>query len=210
MRAKIPFYDGAFPSLWLTSRNTIGYNPLSTYSTEIDIFEVFGRGTFDLGELTSNNYQMVGCIHKWYNDEKGNKTNAECSCGTTSDKGNNYVVNESDRSKLFKSSSEREAWHDIVFEWTEDAMTFSVDGTAYYTAKRSEMEGKFGLTDLDKGADGIFEQFLCVRLNNHMHTYGGYYAYNGSGNIDVSKLNYEIDYIRLYQKNDGKSQINLK
>ena len=59
----------------------------------------------------------------------------------------------------------------------------------------------------------IFNQFLTLRVNNHMYTTGDGAAYTYSGaasEIDASKLNYEIDYIRLYQKNDGKSQINLK
>ena len=210
MRAKIPFYSGAFPSLWLSSRSAIGYEKQSTYSTEIDIFEVFGNGEYDLGQGTSNNYQMVACVHKWYNDENGNKTGVDCSCGTSSGAGNNYIVGESNRSKTFNSSAQREAWHDIVFEWTEDSMVFSVDGEVYYTANREDMEGYFGVTGEDYTVDGLFEQFLCIRLNNHMYTKGGFYEFTGSGSIDASKLNYEIDYIRLYQKNDGKSQINLK
>ena len=57
----------------------------------------------------------------------------------------------------------------------------------------------------------VFEQFLCIRLNNHMYTTGegAAYEYKGSASdIDVSKLNYEIDYIRLSQKDNG--EINLK
>ncbi len=217
MCAKIPFYAGAFPSLWLSSRNAFGYEKLSPYSTEVDIFEVFGNGESDLNwdGFTNNNNQMVACIHKWYNDAEGNKLlNAdekpiECSCGTPEENGNGYNISESDRDKVFNTDSQKTDWHTIVFEWTEDTMTFKVDGELYYTANRSEMDN-FDLSDMNTDSDGIFNQYLSICLNNHMYTKGGAYEYTGSGNIDPTKLNYEIDYIRLYQKNDGKSEIILK
>ncbi|MBO5322123.1 MAG: family 16 glycosylhydrolase [Clostridia bacterium] len=213
MRAKIPFYRGAFPSLWLTSSGAIGNSTLTTYGTEIDIFEVFGNGNYDFGDSTWNHTQMVACIHKWYNDENGNKIGTDCSCGTSSDAGNNYIVDESERS-TYISSANTTKWHIIEFEWDEDKMTFSVRAedsdtfTEYYSVTREEIDGNFGLTDKDYSAEGIFDQFLAIRLNNHMYTEGGAYNYSGSTSIDASKLNYEIDYIQLYQKNNG--EINLK
>jgi beta-glucanase (GH16 family) len=203
MRAKIPFGAGAFPSLWLTSRGSIGYEPLSDYSTEIDIFEVFGK--------TNSNSKMVTCIHKWYNDAEGEKTGDECSCGTGILAGNGYKIEENDRSHEVLGAY-KEDWHTIVFEWDENTMKFSVDGDLYFTADKSKMSN-FDLSGYDTDAEGIFNQALCIRLNNHMYTTGdgAAYTYTGvSSEIDASKLNYEIDYIRLYQKNDGKSQINLK
>jgi hypothetical protein len=92
-------------------------------------------------------------------------------------------------------------------------MTFIVDEVPFYTVTKEEIEDKFGLEGMSKDATGIFEQFLCINLNNHMHTTGAgaAYTYKGAASeIDASKINYEIDYIRLYQKNDGKSEINLK
>ncbi|MBO5019574.1 MAG: family 16 glycosylhydrolase, partial [Clostridia bacterium] len=227
MRAKIPFYAGAFPSLWLTSRGALGNSKITQYSTEIDIFEVFGNGAYDieiedLGSSTLNQNQMVACVHKWYNDQNGNqlkvdKNNIECSCGTEGT--NKYVVKEINRSKTFETSNQKEAFHTIVFEWTEDEMIFKVDDTEYYTINREDVEELgFGLSEYENSEEavhdltGIFEQFLCVRLNNHMYTPGGAYEFTTSygQKINTDDLDYEIDYIRLYQKNDGKSQINLK
>ncbi len=203
MRAKVPFGAGAFPSLWLTSRSAIGYDTLSEYSTEIDIFEVFGK--------TNTNNALVTCIHKWYNDENGNKTGSECSSGTGILDGNTDKVPESDRSYIVNGDAQND-FHTFVFEWDEDSMSFSVDGTVYYTALRSDMDD-FDLDGYDTNSDGIFNQAVCLRLNNHMYTTGEGAAYTYTGNadeIDASKLNYEIDYIRLYQKNDGKSEITFK
>ena len=200
MRAKVPFAAGAFPSLWLTSRGAIGYETNSEYSTEIDVFEIFGNTNYE--------YRLTACIHKWYN-ENGIKTGEECSCGTSEEEGNEYYVAASDRSKLMIGSAQT-AWHTFVFEWDENTMKFSVDDEVYYTANRSEMNG-FDITGKQTDISGIFDQFLCIRLNNHMYTTGAGAAhkYDGSASdIDVSKLNYEIDYIRLYQKDNG--EINLK
>ncbi len=207
MRAKVPFAAGAFPSLWLTSRNALGYEKNSKYSTEIDVFEMFGK--------TNDNDTLVTCIHKWYNDEDGNKVlgeddkPVECSCGTGILAGNGYKVEESDRDYQITGDAQNE-YHTFVFEWDENAMSFSIDGNVYYTATKDEMKN-FDLAGYNTGAEGIFEPFLCIRLNNHMYTTGdgAAYTYNGNANeIDASKIKFEIDYIRLYQKDNG--EINLK
>ena len=215
MRAKIPFYRGAFPSLWLTSRGAMGNETITPYSTEIDIFEVFGNGQYDLSDSTWNHTQMVACIHKWYNNENGISLETDCSCGTSSSQGNNYIKEESERS-TYISSADIDKWQIIEFEWDENKMTFSVRSEGsdkvieYYSVTRAELEGKFGITGKDYSAEGIFDQFLSIRLNNHMYTPGGRYEYSSLTSIDESKLNYEIDYIKIEQKNDGKSAINLK
>ncbi len=202
MRAKVPFGAGAFPSLWLTSRNALG-NGVSPYGydNEVDIFEVFGSKT---GVDT-----MVTCIHKWYTDESGVRTGDECSCGSGILAGNGYKVEQADRDYQITGAAQDE-FHTIVFEWTADTMTFSVDGNLYYTAKRSEMNN-FDISGYDTDSDGIFNQFMYLRLNNHMYTVGDGASYTYQGNaseINPEDLTYEIDYIRLYQTADG--EINLK
>jgi beta-glucanase (GH16 family) len=202
MRAKVPFGAGAFPSLWLSSRNAIGYDSSSEFSTEIDIFEVFGKA--------KNNDRLITCIHKWYNKD-GVKTGDECSCGTGFMAGNFYKVEEKNRSYQISGDAQDE-FHTFVFEWTENSMSFSVDGTVYYTALRSMMY-KFDLKGYSTNSDGIFNQPLYILINNQMYTTGEGAAYTYKGDateIDASKLNYEIDYIRLYQKKDGKSEINFQ
>ncbi|MBO5200598.1 MAG: glycoside hydrolase family 16 protein [Clostridia bacterium] len=201
MRAKIPFGAGAFPSLWLTSRNAIGNGTINEFDTEIDIFEVFGK--------TAGVDNLVTCIHKWYNDEEGARTGHECSCGSGLLAGNGYKVEEADRDYQITGAAQNE-FHTFVFDWTEDTMTFSVDGNVYYTAKRSDMNN-FDINGYNTNSDGIFNQYLYLRLNNHMYTAGDGAAYTYQGNaddIDAAALNYEIDYIRLYQKANG--EINLK
>ena len=200
MRAKIPVGAGAFPALWLSSRDAIGYDKNAEFSTEVDIFEVFGKTA---GESTA-----IACIHKWYNED-GVKTGEECSCGSGILAGNGYKVEESDRSTELSYE-----WCTVVFEWTEDTMTFSINGNVYYTAKRSQMNN-FDTTGHDTNSDGIFNQFMYPIVTNYMYTTGegASYAYDGNASdilANLGNLTYEIDYIRLYQKNDGKSAINLQ
>ena len=200
MRAKIPVGAGAFPALWLSSRDAIGYDIYSDYSTEVDVFEVFGK--------TKNESTAVACIHKWYNED-GVKTGEECSCGTGVLAGNGYKVEESDRSTEITYE-----WCTVVFEWTEDTMTFSINGKVYYTARRNEMN-YFDKSGYDTNSDGVFNQFMYPILTNYMYTTGegASYTYEGSASeilANLENLTYEIDYIRLYQKNDGKSAINLQ
>lgn len=220
MRAKIPVGAGAFPALWLSSRSAIGYDNFSEYSTEIDIFEVFGK--------TASANTAVACIHKWYNDEDGTKNdnNEQCSCGTGAADGNGYKIEESDRSKTISYD-----WYKVEFEWTEDTMSFWIykDGEArpekaMYTATKNEMDTKssfditnfrtvtgFDLDGYDTSNEGIFNQFMYPIITNHMYNIGkGYSGSQTEIDANLNNLTYEIDYLRLYQKNDGKSEINLK
>ncbi len=200
MRAKIPVGAGAFPALWLSSRGAIGYIPDCEFSTEVDVFEVFGNA--------KNVNTAVACIHKWYNED-GVRTGNECSCGSGILAGNGYKVEQADRSTEISYE-----WCTVVFEWTEDTMTFSINGVTYYTAKRSEMDN-FDISGYDTNSDGVFNQFMYPIITNHMYTTGAGAAYTYDGNAseianNLENLTFEIDYIRLYQKNDGKSEINLK
>lgn len=220
MRAKIPVGAGAFPALWLSSRSAIGYDNFSEYSTEIDIFEVFGK--------TASANTAVACIHKWYNDEDGTKNDnkEQCSCGTGAADGNGYKIEESDRSKTISYD-----WYKVEFEWTVDTMSFWIykDGEArpekaMYTATKNEMDTKssfdytsfrtvtgFDLDGYDTSNEGIFNQFMYPIITNHMYNIGkGYSGLQSEIDANLNNLTYEIDYLRLYQKNDGKSEINLK
>lgn len=216
MRAKVPYGAGAFPALWLVSRDVIGYDVMSEYSTEIDIFEVFGK--------TKDVNSMITCIHKWYNED-GVKKGDECSCGTAAKAGNGYKIEESDRDYQLTSYE----FHDIVFEWTEDTMTFEVDGEVFFTATKKDMDESssldysnllqpktvygFDKEGYETSNDGIYNQFMSVILTNHMYSLGSGSAYKYEGaeseiTANLDNLSFEIDYIRLYQNANG--EINLK
>ena len=111
--------------------------------------------------------------------------------------------------------------HKNDFDWNEDSMTFTIDRDVNdsvvdysFTVNRSDLNN-FDVSGLDTNSDGVFNQFMYPIITNHMYTTGAgaAFTYNGSASeIDnnLSNLTFEIDYIRLYQKNDGKSAINLK
>ena len=236
MHAKIPVGAGAFPALWLSSRGAMGYDTFSEYSTEIDVFEVFGE--------TKHANLAETCIHKWYNDENGEKLivdgkTQECSCGTGNGAGNAYKIETDDRSVEITYD-----WYTVEFEWTEDTMSFWLykDGEArpeepYYTATRSDMDnasafditGLRTVTGFDKDGfetsnEGIFNQYMSVIITNHMYTLGQTYENEAGETVNeaahlyqgnqsditenLGNLSFEIDYIRLYQNESGS--INLK
>jgi beta-glucanase (GH16 family) len=146
--------------------------------------------------MIGNKKIIVLCVARIQDDA----TNAYITALHNAIAGNGYNIEEVKRSQDIIGDAQYE-YHTFAFEWDETSMSFSVDGTVYYTALRSQMEN-FDITGYDTNSDGIFNQPLCIRVNNHM--------YPSANGIDTSLLDYEIDYIRLYQKNDGKSEITFR
>ena len=85
--------------------------------------------------------------------------------------------------------------------WTPYEISMFVDGTRYSTYKLAENIGGSG------GMQGFHEPH-CLILNNHIFTPGytgtsdGEWAKGVTVGSDFTNADYDIDYIRLYQKND--------
>lgn len=190
IRAKVPTGLGVWPSLWLKSQTTsddalaarLGYNTDSVYETEVDVFEVFG----------SNN--IVPNLHKWWKtEEQINKYgNLHVQSGTK----HTYTISDND-------------WHTYGMLWTPYEISMFVDGHCYMTYNLGE---NFG-TGLSKEVGMVdFHNPLCIIFNNHLFTPGytatndGAWAANYTVTDDFTKAVYDIDYVRLYQK-QGQSKI---
>ena len=171
MRAKVPFGRPAFPSFWMKSSSYEANEPLVT--AEIDIFEHFCH--------TGDDYLQTG-IHKWYLD------------GT----GDHYVGPQIGRFN-FGSIDLAEQWHTYSMLWTEESLNFMVDGKTYHTIDITKT-GDFGSR---KDGMGAFHDYFFLIFNNYLHTSDG----SEEGNKDEQNakpsdefpINYEIDYVRLYQ-----------
>lgn len=103
IRARVPFYRGAWPSFWTQSGDWLSGTMNADYMVEVDIFEVMGSPK-----------ELESTIHKWYND------------GTRTD----YEVrkwNYEDFTKL------NEEYHTYGFEWTPTEVSMYVDGEKYTT-----------------------------------------------------------------------------
>ncbi|MGM9682174.1 MAG: family 16 glycosylhydrolase [Eubacteriales bacterium] len=106
--AKVPFYNGAFPSLWLQSAKQ---HRSVDYMTEVDIFEVYNS---DLIEST---------LHKWYLDENGSAIE-ELHTGK--------VVGETRLANKDQAALSEE-YHLYGFGWTPTLMYFTLDGEIFAT-----------------------------------------------------------------------------
>lgn len=123
MRAMVPYYRGAWPSLWAVSDGAVGNEKSKAdYFVEVDIFEVF-----------SSFNTAVPNIHKWYTDGTHTQYNG---------------IRESNKYVHKNYDNLRYEYHTYGFEWTPDKMTVSVDGVDYNTYDlndnyddRSDMSG---------------------------------------------------------------------
>lgn len=183
IRAKVPFIRGVWPSFWTSSSGALNegdYVDKYGYSTEIDIFEVFSS----LDTLSPN-------IHKWYGDGRHTM----------------WAVDEGNSNEWYKFESDDliNEYHTYGFEWTPTEMTMYIDDKPYYT---------YDLTvnfDEDESGMGGFEAPIYLIFNNHLFTGSSTYKPYQGCEVRSTDLpaEYFIDWVRLYQKNDGKSQLNL-
>lgn len=171
MRAKVPFGAPAFPSFWMQSNSYNADDPL--IMSEVDMFEHFCS--------QGDDYLQTG-IHKWYRDGSGD-----------------HFVSAQIGKFNFGSEELAEQWHTYSLLWTEESMTFMVDGEAYHTIDITS-SGDFG----DRGDGmGAFHDYHHLIFNNYVHTSDG----SEEGNVDKDNaspddefpIKYVIDYVRLYQ-----------
>ena len=183
--ARVPYMQGSWPSFWLKSlADDICPTPKADYMAEIDIFEVFS--TVDTA---------VPNLHKWY--------------GRNVTLPNGYEVNHTQGGDLLDKSLEKKPYvfkdttnlcneyHTYGFEWTPEYMAMSIDGEVYCTY------------DINSNYDDYsdmsgFHDTLYVLFNNHIFTNNSPWLPKGSA-IDertTFPINYWIDYIRLYQKDE--------
>lgn len=197
IRARLPFYKGAFPSFWgLTLGGQGGSNSLGglaynkedsdkwSYGVEVDIFEVFG------------NQSVTPNAHKWYrannyNYDEIHKTNTEnhTSVETSIPREEwNWAKKTDDISKISQE------YHTYGFEWTEKEMSFYVDGEKYYSFDIVKSFDKYN--DMSK-----FHEPIYLMFNNNVFTdeEGSWYK-NLIEDHDTLPFCFYIDYIRLYQK----------
>lgn len=191
IRARVPFNTGVWPSFWTQSTDVVsskyGVYRTKNYFVEVDVFEIFG-----------NKNTVVPNLHKWYDKNYyhyGQLHGAGDSTHTTSGTDKNYY---------FKNYSNlNNEYHTYGWEWTPTTMSMYVDGVCYKTYDITK--------SFDKNSDMTgFHDPEFVMFNNHVFTPASSFKPNLiTGNEKVLPANYDIDYFRLYQKNDGKSKIYL-
>ena len=106
IKARMPFFTGAWPSFWTQSNTGIGERKCFDYFVEVDIFEVFGSSS---GNVVSN-------IHKWYTDKS--HTQWQKHKDTWIAPNPDTINNE---------------YHTYGYQWTPKEMTMYVDGQKIMT-----------------------------------------------------------------------------
>ncbi len=144
------------------------------YRAEIDIFEVFGKED----SLSPN-------IHKWFLDghhtQLSSVKKAEFTFEDTTNLSNEY--------------------HTYGFYWDETKMVFSVDGVDYCEfdiTDAGDFGNRAGMEGFHTPAYIVLNNFLFTPKANYIPDYTE--AVSGDTEFPVT---YTIDYIRLYQGNNG-------
>ncbi|MGN0852468.1 MAG: family 16 glycosylhydrolase [Kiritimatiellia bacterium] len=183
MRAKVPFRHGAWPSWWMTA--TPGLRTCD-WMSEIDIFEVF-----------SNRDTVVANLHKWGKWNAATKKSEHVML-PGGEGGSAHV----DRAyRLPDPDKLNDEFHVYGYEWTPKEMSFFVDGLRYYTVPIDE-DHDYSPAPM-KGMAGHHD-FHSVIFNNEVFTPGhGWMPKDKELKPENLPIHYEIDWIRLWQK-DGE------
>lgn len=186
MCARVPYKNGAWPSLWLKGINGVGSGDRQElvqtdyknddYSSEIDIFENFGTS-----DTISPN------LHKWYTGV-GNANVSDLFK-------NSEQVNEYRFSYLSNLNNE---YHVYGFEWTKEKITVFVDGEAYHSFDITE-KGNFDDAEHQTDMSGFHDPHYLIIWNNIYTPLRQTYNFVNPSDLP---LHYDIDWIHLYQKPD--------
>lgn len=232
LRAKIPFHNGVWTAWWTrsTESDIIYYKEYGTdqhdhnFSLEIDIFETWAY----LAPI------VWPCIHKWYMDRfVSDGTTDFKGCGRVFDRDGKDITDEINGHKnvTYKSNGEAQfftcgigdgfikdandrnyylpepdKWHTYGFLWTDEEMTFSIDGEEYFTFKFCDFDGYHD----DKYGYNQYMYFLLdCKLMTPSAGYGGPPEQRYGGTGDNSPVAFEVEYLRLYQE-EGKEDIIIK
>ena len=189
VRAKLPYSQGAWPSIWMQAYDAYGYERDNVYNPEIDILEVF-----------SSTDTLKCNIIKHYTEENGGKDEQ-------------YDKNRDQMKYTFENAENlSNEYHTYGFEWDETGMKFYVDDVLYYTISFEEdwWETWFGSGYFTDSVNHFKDAFFSLNINNEI--FHSEYTSSEEGDWAVDHTiqdgsplpEYSIDYVRLYQK-DGEA-----
>lgn len=191
IRARMPFFRGAWPSFWTQSTDQVsskyGVTRTKKYFVEIDVFEVFGS---EKGEVVSN-------IHKWYDPGQYDYANLHNAEGVTHTMWN--------KEKMIWTCKDvntiNQEYHTYGWEWNPYVMSFYVDQELIMTY---DIVNSY---DLSPDMTGFHDPEF-VMFNSHLTAQDASFGVGRiEDNTDKLPSEYYIDYFRLYQKKDGKSKL---
>ena len=191
MRARVPYSHGSWASFWTLGRDAIGQDKSLPYFAEFDIFEI--NGTL---------HCAVANLHKWHRDPafryEGRPNNDSFEHSIVIGKG-------SPENRWARLAPENPTDFNIYgFLWTPEKVEIFLNGIMY---AHFDIVTDYGRPS---GMAGFHDpQFLI--MNNYLLVDNERQArppfvHATPGDVET-QVPYEIDYIRLYQK-DGEGELN--
>lgn len=180
MRAKVPFCRGAWPSFWMKGDTKLSRTRESgnNWFSEIDIFENFSS----VDTVKPN-------LHRW-----GRINGEECHEMLPP------VVNGQAKNYKFESPQiASSGFHTYGMLWEEDKIRFFVDDKMYFCA---DIDDNCVLLNEKRPDTFGFHDPHYLILNNEVFTTDLSWYPEGSAITagDDVAIDYEVDYIRLYQR----------
>ena len=195
IRAKVPYKQGAWPALWLRSSNVTGKN--LPYELEVDVFEVFGSTNTMRSNLHQHFTAETGEV-----DENGDPIIEHIDVQTTGE-----AISQAEGHTFTNSADLYNEYHTYGFEWSENRMAIYIDRELHCEwFLDAESLAAYGL---DPDTTG-FDTTLSVIFGNNLitsETEGFSISQMIEGNEGNLPTEFDIDWIRLYQKNDGLSEL---
>ena len=197
MRARVPYTHGSWASFWMLGRNAINQDKSLPYFGEIDIFEI--NGTTHLA---------VSNLHKWYHDykeggspywEKGKPSNDNFQAAL----GTSTAPPDSRQGGI--APDDLEGFNTYGLLWTPGKIETYINGDllAHFDIK-NDFGRPSGMSCFHQPQVIVFNNYLMVDYANAPRMKTTHVTPE-----DVkTQIPYEIDYIRLYQR-EGEGELNL-
>ena len=184
-RIRAPYKKGCAPGFWLRSAGATGSNQNAAYDIEVDIMEVFASEN----TMHSNIHQ-----HMRADGNDVQTTSAE--------------IQEQEKYTFENYENLSNEFHIYGFEWTKERMAVYIDGKlSCEWLITPESLASYGLNPDTSGFDTAMNIILGNNLDNKNSVLKVDDVIEDNPQSLPSEL--DIDYIRLYQKNDGLSELHL-
>lgn len=185
MSAILPHGDAFWISLWGNS-----YDPESpsAFFTEVNVVEMFGNSAAEASNLHGWLRSNMGQYYKDYWEPQGIPTHWSLDGSYSGDK--RYQCPE---------GKFNDGLHTFTYIWSQDECSFACDGNKYFSLNPNDKE--LWAETFNQPIYLILSQATC-------------YATGSGKNLPddapewTTSNNFQIDYVHIYQKDDGASEIN--
>lgn len=139
VRARVPYKEGCWPSLWLRSPNATGNENTDDYEMEVDIIEVFGK--------TDKNKVTIHETNKTVDNDHNQEAGMYYTFENTENLANEY--------------------HTYGFLWTADAMIFYIDGAEIASYTKAQLAELGYSSNFDDTVNILFNNHLFTTSSDN-------------------------------------------